>query len=307
MADQNADAKKSGYGLVIFGILYATVTMIAIYVGIEYEVKSALKIHLICAGVASIILLFLFPKGNDYTVKKEKASYIYTHLILWGGVIFFPFGEYPLLSLGALILLGISEAGYVSALTREENAKRSNDSKSKNAKITSNLALILLSIILVISVLKGTDYDTKIIDWGKNFVSSLELSKKDSTGRINSDINQKDTPINSAKQSVKFIQWRSPIEIQINHAFTTSAKGKIDFNNTSNNAVYLRINLPKSGNIVLLNGRVEETNPMKGKISGDWMQEKTGASGNYVLTMRNNKVNLVLKHNGANVGIIDIN
>jgi hypothetical protein len=307
MAAPSANVDKPSYGLVIVGIIYAIITVIAIYIGVEYDVESAFKIHLFCAGAATIAMLFGLPKGKDYTQVRKRASYIYTHLILWGGIIFFPFGDSPLISLGALLLIGISEAGYVAALTKDEDTKRSNDSKSSVAGISGRLAIALLAIIVVITILEKTGYDTKIKSFYAGFVSGLELNKRNPNQGASENENISETTPTSTKLTASFLEWRNPIVIQMTRAFTTSATGTIDFNDDSDNAASLRINLPKSGNILLLDGTVSEANNNGGKIVGNWKQEKTNASGNYILTMQNGKVRLVLKNNGANVGIVELN
>ncbi len=301
MATANA-TKKSSYGLVIGAIIYGIITVIAIWIGITSKPDYAFKMALLCAVIASIVLVFILPKET-----RKKASYVWSHLITWGCIIFLPFGEYPRMSLFALILLGIVMTGYIAGMDAAAYKKKSEDDKISMSDFLMPIVGFIFAIIVLLYVGKATGYDKKVIGWFNSIVSEFDSSKKESDSQSQNDANTNPVNTGSPHMTANFKQWDSPFQFNINSAFTTKASGKIDLNSTGNNAANVVIYLKTSGNISLINGIVQKANSQGGQITGVWRQQKSGLGGYYVLDVTSEGwAHLILRFNNVDVAEIEL-
>lgn len=293
----------------------------------------------IVTSIAVAVVLFIDEKHTT----QQKAGWMWLHLILWTAITFLPFGDFPKLSLAAVLLMGISETGYLAALSKEDNDKRDKDGKLLVSAFARPSAGILAAAMILFWLWSIPAVGGNITSWYRSASkswASMNFSKEaaDSKRRAEwertagqttdfvPDALKGDDSSPSGKPGVmtvmnpdgsstvmRNVESQEPNTVGRQIATLSGWKGPLQFTASSSISTNVTGEIDFNQPVCIIRGGsqggdiiIDSCVPLtEGSFNGAWHQERSGASGTYTMSGASNNLSIEL-HVSSSSGWIKV-
>ncbi len=302
-----SDTKQSKWqtiAAIVSGLLYLVMVVIAIFTNVKANAEYAFSVSSTLAMISSILLIVFLTAlfwGVDlsYSKKQAIAFYVFLHLIIWGVLLFLPFGDHPVMSLAIVFLIGLAiTANMVGSTEAEYKSSTASTMKASSGNF-KGLAILLVGIALAMFLFTKTGLDTNIEKYYDKFMNEIRVNKKVENKRGNSD-----NEVKSSKMVAHINYYLSPLQFGVGAGSNVPANGTIDLSNLNDPIINLKIDIRGNGIVNINNGDVLDNGD--GSYTINSMYEYNGYTGNCQLLVSEGQTRIALYHNGKEVSLINV-